>query len=124
MTIKRKPAPDTPLSPREREILTLIAKGYTTEEIAEALGVARFTVMQHTKIVYVKIDVDSRAEAGVRACELGLHCTPAAAADPLPEALLCTLLLEAGHEPGTEIDRAVLHRFANLLAAQVRRAPR
>lgn len=121
MTFK-KPTPQTPLSPREINVLTFIAKGYTNLQIASALGITAYTVFGYIKTIYAKLDIDSRAEAGVRACEMGFHCTAATARDPLPEALVCTLLLEAGHEPGTAIDQAVLHRFANLVAAVARKA--
>lgn len=113
---------ETDLTPREVEILTMLAKGYSNAEIGAAIGMSQFTVADHVKRIYVKVNVNSRAEAGVRACEMGLHCTPAAAQDPLPEALLCTLLVMCGHEPGTHISQDVLHLFSNRLAAQVRSA--
>lgn len=60
------------LSPREREVLTLIAKGYSVRAAAELLGVAQHTAAGYLKIVYQKLRVNSRAEATVEAVRLGL----------------------------------------------------
>lgn len=51
------------LSPREREILDLLAKGYTNKEIAEALGPAFHTIHTHVRNIYEKLHVNSRAGA-------------------------------------------------------------
>lgn len=59
------------LSPREREVLMLIAKGLNRAEIAELLGLTRNTVAGYTKAVYRKLDVSSRAEAALEAQRLG-----------------------------------------------------
>ena len=110
------------LTKREIEVLTLIAKGYTRPEVAAIVGVAESTVVTYTKFIYAKLDVDSRAEAAVRACEMGLHGTPAALSQDLPEAYVARLLAECDHEPGTHVDAATLMRFANRLAGEVRAA--
>ena len=60
------------LSPRERETLVLIAKGYRLNEVAEALGVTRNTAAGYIKNVYRKLEVTSRAEAALAAARLGL----------------------------------------------------
>lgn len=60
------------LSPREKETLTLIAKGYRLNEVAESLGVTRNTAAGYIKNVYRKLEVTSRAEAALAAARLGL----------------------------------------------------
>jgi LuxR family transcriptional regulator, maltose regulon positive regulatory protein len=60
------------LSPRERNILELIAEGQSNKEIARTLGVAPETVKSHVKNIFVKLDVDKRAQAVARAQTLGL----------------------------------------------------
>jgi DNA-binding NarL/FixJ family response regulator len=47
---------------REREVATLLARGYTNEEIAEALVLSPHTVQDHTKSLYAKVGVGSRQE--------------------------------------------------------------
>lgn len=65
-------APDARLSPRERETLTLIAKGYKLPEVALQLGVARNTAADFVKSIYRKLNISSRAEATLEAARLGL----------------------------------------------------
>lgn len=60
------------LTPRERETLTLIAKGFKIAEVAETLGVTRNTAHEFVKNVYRKLKIGSRAEAAVEATRLGL----------------------------------------------------
>ena len=64
----RKPASpergDVPdLSPREREVLELLAKGYQSKEIATQLDIAYWTVESHVAHIYQKLHVRSRAQA-------------------------------------------------------------
>ncbi len=61
-----------PLTPREQEILALIAAGLTNPEIAERLVVSPETVKKHTASIYGKLGVRNRIEAAARARELGL----------------------------------------------------
>ncbi|HVN41285.1 MAG TPA: LuxR C-terminal-related transcriptional regulator [Steroidobacteraceae bacterium] len=61
-----------PLSPRECEILALIAEGYSNKAIARELGLGPETVKSHLKNVFAKLGVDRRTQAVVRAAELGL----------------------------------------------------
>jgi LuxR family maltose regulon positive regulatory protein len=61
-----------PLSARELDVLKLLAQGCTDKKIAESLVIARETVHKHLKNIYGKLDVHSRAEATLRAHELGL----------------------------------------------------
>jgi LuxR family maltose regulon positive regulatory protein len=61
-----------PLSPREREVLRLIADGLSNEEIAGRLVVALSTVKGHNRVIFDKLQVQRRTEAVARARELGL----------------------------------------------------
>lgn len=63
---------DEALSPREREVLMLIAKGMRLPEVAEMLGISRNTAAGYIKSVYRKLGVSSRAEAALKAANLGL----------------------------------------------------
>ena len=60
------------LSPREREVLDLIAAGLPNAAIAQRLGLAGKTVGNHISTIFAKLQVASRAEAIVRAREAGL----------------------------------------------------
>lgn len=60
------------LSAREREIVASIAQGLSNKEIARSLGIAPETVKSHVKSIFVKLAVDKRAHAVVRAQALGL----------------------------------------------------
>jgi LuxR family maltose regulon positive regulatory protein len=61
-----------PLTPRETEVLQLMAAGLSNREIAEALIVAVGTVKAHLHHIYGKLAVRSRTEAAARARELDL----------------------------------------------------
>lgn len=61
-----------PLSPREVEVLQLIALGKTNQEIARQLIVAPGTVKAHTSSIYSKLDAANRTEAVARARQLGI----------------------------------------------------
>lgn len=63
---------DTPLTPRETEVLRLTAKGLTLNEVAEALGISRHTVSGYLKDIYRKLSVGTRAEAALEAARRGL----------------------------------------------------
>ena len=60
------------LSPRETEVLTYIAKGFSFNEIAELLGMSAHTVTTHVKRIYQKLAVHSRGEAVYEATQMGL----------------------------------------------------
>jgi DNA-binding NarL/FixJ family response regulator len=51
------------LSPREREVLSLITKGFTYDEIAGMLAISRNTVMTFVRRIYGKLEVRSKVEA-------------------------------------------------------------
>ncbi len=61
-----------PLSPRELEVLELIAQGLSNREIGERLFLALSTVKGHNQNIYGKLQVKRRTEATARARELGL----------------------------------------------------
>jgi LuxR family transcriptional regulator, maltose regulon positive regulatory protein len=61
-----------PLTPRELEVLELIAAGDSNRTIAEKLVITVSAVKKHTGNIYGKLDVNSRTQAVVRARQLGL----------------------------------------------------
>ena len=58
------------LSPREREVLTLVARGASNTAIAAALGMSERTVAKHVERIHRKLGVASRAAAAARAHEV------------------------------------------------------
>ena len=67
-----KPPEHERLTPRENEVLTYLSKGFTIKEIAALMGIKWFTVNDHIKSIYKKLNVSSRAEAAVLASKQGL----------------------------------------------------
>lgn len=73
MPINRDIAPiATPLTPRENEVLQLLAQGMTNKAIALKLGITQHTVKFHVNAIMSKLDAQSRTEAVVRATQLGM----------------------------------------------------
>lgn len=62
----------TRLSEREREVLNLVAAGYTSSEIATRLAISDQTVNTHIRNIYRKLSVKTRAQAVSCATERGL----------------------------------------------------
>ena len=60
------------LSPREREILKLIARGLSNADVARALSVSRATVRTHLEHIYEKLEVSNRTEAVTEGIRQGL----------------------------------------------------
>jgi len=60
------------LTPRESDVLWLIARGHTYAQVATQLGVSVNTVTSHVKNTYRKLGVRSGAAAVMRAAELSL----------------------------------------------------
>lgn len=72
-TLKNTPAPGTPvLTRREKEVLALIAEGYTNSEVAEKLFVSTNTVDTHRKNLLTKFDTRNTASLVKLAMEQGL----------------------------------------------------
>src|SRR5690349_3431351 len=69
---RRAPLDHERLTPRESEVLTYLSKGFTIKEIASLMGIKWFTVNDHIKSIYKKLNVSSRAEAAVVASKQGL----------------------------------------------------
>jgi DNA-binding NarL/FixJ family response regulator len=70
--LMEKPLDHERLTPRESEVLTYLSKGFTIKEIASLMGIKWFTVNDHIKSIYKKLNVSSRAEAAVLASKQGL----------------------------------------------------
>ena len=60
------------ISPREYEVLVLIAKGHSNQEIATQLYLSLNTIKTHISNVFMKLDVQRRTQAIQKAKELGL----------------------------------------------------
>ena len=76
-TGRHAPAPLDPaaaagLTPREREVLALVAEGRSNKEIAEVLFIAHSTVKTHVASLLTKLDADNRAQLATIAAQRGL----------------------------------------------------
>ena len=60
------------ITPREREILTLVAAGKANKEIGAALGIAEDTVKRHVSSILDKLRVNDRAQATAEAIRRGI----------------------------------------------------
>jgi DNA-binding NarL/FixJ family response regulator len=65
------PEPDG-LSPRERQVLALLASGCDNAEIGDMLFVSRSTVKNHVSRLLEKLEVDNRVQAAAYAVRTGL----------------------------------------------------
>ena len=61
-----------PLSPREREIVSLLGSGASNKEIADRLNLDEGTVKNHVTNILTKLDVRDRTQAALRARQLGI----------------------------------------------------
>jgi DNA-binding NarL/FixJ family response regulator len=74
----KRPTPSQPaalleeLTPRESEVLRLIARGLSNNDIARQLVVSDATVKTHVSRIFAKLDLHDRAQAVVYAYETGL----------------------------------------------------
>ena len=69
-------APHDTLTPRERQVLELIAAGLDNGTIADHLGIVKRTVQNHVSNVYTKLRVTTRAEALLYALRHGIVTAP------------------------------------------------
>jgi DNA-binding NarL/FixJ family response regulator len=66
------PRATVPLTPREVEVLGLLAEGLPNKTIANRLGISEHTVGFHVNSIFGKLGVQSRTEAVIQATRLGL----------------------------------------------------
>ena len=64
--------PKNNLTNREKDVLTLIAKGFKVPEASDMLGIKSSTCYGYVKEIYLKLDINSRAEATLEATKMGL----------------------------------------------------
>ncbi len=68
----RRRAGPAGLTPRELEVLTLIARGASTRQVARALGITAKTAETHIERIYAKIGASTRSTATLFAMQHGL----------------------------------------------------
>jgi DNA-binding NarL/FixJ family response regulator len=61
------PAPHASLTPREIEVLALVAQGISNQEIGDRLFISAFTVKRHIANILTKLDLPTRAAAAAYA---------------------------------------------------------
>ncbi len=83
--LRRSAATESPLTPREVEILSHIAVGKSNREIARELHLSLSTVKTHLEHIFSKLKVNDRTQAAFRAAELNL----------LPEQILANQSIES-----------------------------
>jgi len=73
-SVEKEPAPpiDAKLSPREGEVLQLVAKGATNKEIADSLFISENTVKTHLQNILDKLHLANRSQAAAYAVKKGL----------------------------------------------------
>ena len=71
-TARSNSQPASDLTARQREVLILLARGFSNKEIARNLNVTLSTARHHVSIILSKLDVSNRAEAAVLAMKYGL----------------------------------------------------
>jgi DNA-binding NarL/FixJ family response regulator len=64
------------LTPRERQVLRLVVRGWDNARVGEALFVSSATIKHHLANIFTKLDVDNRVQAAVRAVEEDLLEAP------------------------------------------------
>ena len=108
-----------PLSKREQEVLELVARGLTNQEIARDLFISLNTVKVHLRNVFAKLEATSRTEAIVKAAQSGWITVPGVDdVEETPEALPA-----APAEPGLKPWQRVYFFLAAALALALVLAP-
>jgi DNA-binding CsgD family transcriptional regulator len=79
-----KEKPSVNLSPREQEIVGMIAKGYPNKTIADFLEISTWTVGTHLRRIFAKFHVNSRAAMVARAAAIGMFPTAPRASTSSP----------------------------------------
>jgi len=65
--------PNLDLSPREREVLSLMVRGESNKEIANELGITEATVKCHVSVILQRLGVNDRTQAVIAALQRGLE---------------------------------------------------
>lgn len=89
------------LTPRQREILDLIASGLSTSEIAETLTLSTETVRNHVRSVFGELNVHTRLQAIASARRLGLLAPPALKPQPPHHGVYAESLEQANPDAGS-----------------------
>lgn len=76
--------PRSQLSPREREIVRMVAQGHANKIIADYLGISTWTVCTHLRRIFAKLGVGSRAAMVAKLMETGNGRQPASVAFDSP----------------------------------------
>jgi len=66
------PPADSPLTPRQREVAGLVARGLTNQQIADALVISSRTAETHVQQILAKLELASRSQLAVWAHQHGL----------------------------------------------------
>ena len=69
---RQPPSPTQPLTPREIEVLGMLAEGLANKNVAARLGISEHTVKTHVASILMKLDAFSRAEAVAIGARQGL----------------------------------------------------
>jgi DNA-binding CsgD family transcriptional regulator len=70
--MRRPPGNRIQLSPREQEIVRMVAKGHPNKVIADVLNISSWTVCTHLRRIFAKLGVGSRAAMVAQLLELGI----------------------------------------------------
>ena len=82
-----KDKPPSPLTPREEEVLQLIADGCSTSEVASNLFISGKTVKNHLASIYEKLEARDRTQAVLSAVRIGSNSAPLTRTNPIKPGL-------------------------------------